>query len=93
MLTNKIDQIRESKARFAREVEYLKETALDDMIDERIEEAESQYVRETMEELEEAADMVNKLSGEEDVVAESVEIEKILNATEDITFEEMCGIE
>lgn len=93
MLANPIDTIRENKARFLRDVEYLKETAIDDMIDERTEVAESVYETEKMEELIEAAEMVNKLSGDEDVVTESEEVQRILDAKEDMTFEEMVGIE
>lgn len=93
MLTNSIDAIREEKARFARDVEYIKETYLDDVLDQRVEVAESLYVRETMDELEEAADMISKLSSEDDIVAESVEVNRILNADGDISFNEMVGIE
>ena len=93
MLTSTIDSIREDNARFAREVEYIRETALDDVIDQRIEVAERQFDNETIEELEEAVDMVKRLSNDEDVVEEAAEIEKILNAEGDITFNEMVGIE
>ena len=93
MLTSSLDAIREEKAKFARDVEYLKETALDDIVDQRVEVAESQYVRETIEELEEAVAMVNRLPEDVDVVEESAEVERILNAETDITFNEMVGIE
>ena len=93
MLTNSIDSIREEKARFARDVEYIKETFLDDILDQRVEVAESLYVRETMDELEEAADMITKLSSEDDIIAESAEVNRILNADGDISFNEMVGIE
>lgn len=93
MLTNTIEAIRTERAKFIRDVEYIKETAKDDVLDNRMEVAESLYVRESVEELEEAADMVKKLSSEEDVVAESTEVETILNAEENITFNEMIGIE
>jgi hypothetical protein len=93
MLTSSLDTIREEKAKFARNVEYLRETALDDIIDTRVELAESRYVRETIEELEEAVSMVDRLPSEEDVMEESVEVERILNADTDITFNELIGIE
>ena len=92
MLTNPIDSIRIKNAEFARDVEYIKETALDDEIDERVEAAESEYTPESIEELEEAAAMVNRLPEDEDPVEESAEIDRILNATENITFEEMANI-
>ena len=93
MLTSSLDAIREERAKFARDVEYLKETAIDDVIDQRIEVAESQYVRETISELEEAVEMVNRLPEDIDVMEESAEIERILNAETDLTFNEMVGIE
>ena len=93
MLTNTIDSIREEKAKFARDIEYLKETAMDDIIDSRVEAAESQYVRETIEELEEAVSMVDRLPADDDMVAESAEVNRILNAETDLTFNEMIGIE
>lgn len=93
MLKNSIDAIREERARFARDVEYLKETAIDDEIDERLEISESNYTMESAEELEEAMEMVNRLPGEEDLLAESAEVEAILDATENLTFNEMVGID
>lgn len=93
MLTNSIQALREERAKFVRGVEYIKETAIDDMIDERIERAESEYVRESVDELEEAADMVKRLSPEEDLVAEAAELDRILTAEDNITFNEMIGIE
>lgn len=92
MLTNPIESIRIENARFARNIEYIKETALDDQIDERVEAAESEYYPESIEEMEEAAAMVNRLPEDEDPVEESAEIDRILNATENITFEEMANI-
>ena len=92
MLNSAIDDIRREKAVFIRDTEYLKETALDDMVDERMDAVESVFERETVEDLMEAAEMVKKLSGEEDVTTESAEVEKILNAKEDISFEEVIGI-
>lgn len=93
MLINTFDYIRAQKAKFVRDVEYLKETAIDDVIDERVEKAESQYVRESIEELEEAVDMVNRLEIDDEIATESVEVKRILDAEDNITFNEMVGIE
>lgn len=92
MLANTMDEIKRKRATFARDVEYLKEISNDDAIDYRVEAAESLFVGESIEELEEAADMVRQLDINSEVVAESTEIEKIMNAEDDITFEEMIGI-
>lgn len=94
MLTTTIDALREENAKFAREAEYLKETAADDMLDVCMESAESAVLgTEKISELEEAAQMVNKMPVEETDVTESAEVERILSAKEDISFNEMAGIE
>lgn len=93
MLTSTYDSIREQKAKFVRDVEYLKETSLDDMIDERVETAQSQFVRETIEELEEAASMVNRLSIDDEIAIESAEVQRLLDTETNISFNEMVGIE
>lgn len=92
MLNAIVDTLRGDRAKFALETEYLKETAKDDIIDERIDVAESQYFKETTEELVEAADMVKRLSDEEDLVEESAELEKILSADGDLSFKEVIGL-
>ena len=92
MLTNPIESIKLENAKFARNVEYLKETALDDVLDDRVEVAESQYVGESIEEMEEAAQMVNKMPANENLVEESAEIDRIMNAEDNITFEEMINL-
>jgi hypothetical protein len=94
MLANILSDIREENAQFARDVEYLKETSSDDIIDERLERAEESVLDdiESYEELKTAKENVDHLSDIEDTMEESAELEKILNATEDLTFEEMVGI-
>lgn len=93
MLSGSLETIKRERAKFARDVEYLKEMAIDDVIDDRTEIAESLINKETIEELKEAADMVQKLSGEVNMVAENAEIDMIMNAESNITFDEMIGIE
>ena len=89
MISNVIDDIQRDRATFTRDAEYLKETAYDDIIDERLEVAESQYIRESVEELQEAADLLDQLSADVDTVNDIREVENIMNATGTITFEEM----
>lgn len=93
MISQSIESLREKNAAFARNVEYLKETESDDRLDDLMESAESLFMHETMQELKEAHDMVMELSGEEDEVTESTEINRILNADHSITFYEMIGLE
>ena len=92
MLVSPIEDIRRANAEFARDVEYLKETALDDQLDDRIAIAESQFEAETIEELEEALELVKRLPDEEDVVEEKAEVDRILSADKNLTFDEMVGI-
>lgn len=92
MLTSIVNGLKEDRAKFAREVEYIKETAKDDIIDNRLDIAESMYCRETVEELQEAADMVKRLDTSDDAMMESVEISRLLNADSDVTFDQMIDI-
>jgi hypothetical protein len=93
MLANVLDNLKRERAEFARNVEYLRETANDDLLDDRMDVAESLFVKESYDELVEAANMVNEMSDEEEVEMESAEIDKIMNSTENISFNEMIGIE
>lgn len=95
MLSNTIDSLKLANAKFARDVEYLKETALDDIVDDRMYMAEGAILNEFDKRIDlmEAAQYADRLSAEEDVMVESSEIDKIMNATSDLTFEEMVGME
>ena len=64
----------------------------EDVVDDRTEVAESQYVKETIEDYNEAAEMIDQLSSD-DSKEEAAEIQRIMEATDDITFDEMIGIE
>ena len=66
--------------------------AREDVVDDRTEVAESQYVKETIEDYNEAAEMIDQLSSD-DSKEEAAEIQRIMEATDDITFDEMIGIE
>lgn len=93
MITKTFDDIKKERAKFARDVEYIRETAIDDVLDERVERAHAQFERETIEELEEAATMLDRLNTDDEAMTESTEIQKLLDAEENITFNEMVGIE
>ena len=92
MLTGILDSVKRDRARFARNIEYLREMAREDVVDDRTEVAESQYVKETIEDYNEAAEMIDQLSSD-DSKEEAAEIQRIMEATDDITFDEMIGIE
>ena len=70
----------------------LREMAREDVVDDRTEVAESQYVKETIEDYKEAAEIIDQLSSD-DSKEEAAEIQRIMEATDDITFDEMIGIE
>lgn len=93
MLTNSIDELRTERAKFAQSIEYLKETAIEDEIFDRTEMVEEMYERETMKELRESADMLKKLDPEEELEEESAELDRLLNADDDLTFDDMINIE
>ena len=95
MLQSSINTLNENRAKFARDIEYLREMAIDDEIDDRTEVAESTIVGETIEELQEALEMVNEMPIDMNVemALESEEVQRILDADDNITFNEMVGLE
>lgn len=93
MMSNVMDDIRMERAAFARDVEYVKEIANDDVIDDRLQVAESQYFKETVEEMEDAAQWVRRLDVSDMDKRDAAEVSRILEATEDLSFDEMIGIE
>ena len=93
MMTKTFDDIRREKAKFARNVEYIRETSLDDIIDERVERAQSLFETESVEELEEAASLLNRIEVDDELAVESVEVQRLLDADENITFNEMADIQ
>ena len=92
MLTGILESVKRDRAKSARNIEYLREMAREDVVDDRTEVAESQYVKETIEDYNEAAEMIDQLSSDESK-EEAAEIQRIMEATDDITFDEMIGIE
>ena len=92
MLTGILESVKRDRAKSARNIEYLREMAREDVVDDRTEVAESQYVKETIEDYSEAAEMIDQLSSD-DSKEEAAEIQRIMEATDDITFDEMIGIE
>ena len=90
MLDNAINSIRKERAALAREIEYMRESMEDDKLDEIMESVEGS---DSKAELIEAAAYVNSVDvTEEETAIESVEIDRILNADHDISFDEMIGL-
>jgi hypothetical protein len=90
MLTGIIDSIRKERATFLHEVNFIREMANEDVIANQVDKAESQYVRETTDELIEAKEMVDEMPS--DTTQDDAEINKIMEATEDMSFDEMIGL-
>ena len=91
MLNNLAMDMRKDRAKFATNVEYIKETAIADEVDMRTEAAESEYFSETVEDLEEAASWADRMDISEEGKVEVEEVSRVLAATDDLTFEEMVG--
>ena len=92
MLNATIDNLEYNRAKRAREIEYLKEIAKDDVVDERTFAAESTLIKETTEDYIEARALLDRIS-DDDTAMESVEINRILSSDTDISFDEMIDIE
>lgn len=90
MLNNAIDNIRRERATFIHEVAFLREMASEDVIADSVDKAESQYVRESLDDLKLAKQMVEDMP--DDSADDQREINMLLEATEDVTFDEMIGI-
>lgn len=94
MLNSILDNIKLERAKFSRDVEYLTEEALQDEVDDYLELAEESvlgYV-ETSDELLEAAATLEKMT-DEDEESSNEEVQRIMEATEDMTFDEMIDVE
>lgn len=93
MILNSIDKLRRKRAEFARNVEYTKEAAFGEMDDELFDLAESHYLTDDMDAMDfnEFVKFDDALT-EEDEDAD-VEINRILEATEDLSFDEMIGVD
>jgi len=94
MLNSILDNIKLERAKFARDVEYLTEMAIEDEVDDILEAAEEEVLGtiETSDMLLEAAAELDKIS-DEDTEFSNSEIQRIMEATEDMTFDEMIDLD
>lgn len=91
MITDILTSIQRDRANYVRDLAYLKEMAMEDEIADRMDKVESRYVKETSEDYEQALKVINEMASdypEED----EAEIRRLMEATEDMTFEEMIGL-
>lgn len=90
MIENAVDKIRRKRATFLHEVAFVREMANEDIIADRVDKAESQYIKESLSDLIEAKDIINQMPSDDS--DDQREINMLLEATEDISFDEMIGI-
>ena len=97
MLGEIVDNIKMSRAELARDLEYCKESVYEETVDELTERVTRAYDIESSEELMEAADWIDRLdsvvNNNSFIAEESAEIERIIKAEGDISFDQMIGID
>ena len=94
MITNILTGLKEDRAKFVRELAYIRENAEEDLIADRVEKAERALGRKSddFESFVEAVSIVDTM--DDDYATEDAEeINRILEANNDLTFDEMIGLE
>ena len=91
MLTGTLNKIREEKAARIRDVEYIREMVQEDAIDDRLLDLELRTVKESGNIYAESAETVAQIPTDDSFRQE--EINRILNADHNLSFDEMLGIE
>lgn len=91
MLTGALNRMREERARFARDVEELRQMYMEDSIDDRESEIDIAYgAADDPDELRAAADVLDRIPEDDDFTDK--EINTILNSDHDLSFDELvCG--
>lgn len=90
MLTGTLNKIREEKASRIRDVEYIREMAYEDSVDDRLFELDMMNEKASGNIFAEAAITVNQIPSDDNFRTE--EINRILNADHNLSFDEMLGI-
>lgn len=91
MLTGVLNKMREERAKFARDVEELRQMYMEDAIDDRDAEIDIAYgAADDPDELRDAADVLDRIPEDDDFTDK--EINTILNSNCDLSFDELiCG--
>ena len=94
MITGILGDIKKDRAKFVRELAYIRENAEEDYLADRVEKAERAFggKADTFENYAEAATIIETMSDDESA-EDASELQKILESVEDLTFDEMIGIE
>lgn len=88
MLKTVKDSLRYKNALFMRELAYIKESMYDDIIDEACDNEDI-----TFQDINESKSVIDSIPVEEDSNEVNMEVNRILEATEDLYFNDMIGIE
>jgi hypothetical protein len=91
MLVGTLNKIREERAALIRDVEYIREMALEDAVDDRLFDLEMRTVKESGNIYAESAKTIEQIPVDDSFRNE--EIARILNSDRNLTFDEMLGIE
>lgn len=90
MITNLSDSIKRKNAEFIRDVEYIKETAYEDMLDERVQSFMEDESDLSMGDIRSDLDELDNLN--DDPEQDEMEVQRIMAADKDITFNDMIGV-
>ena len=90
MLTGTLNKIREERAQRIRDVEYIREMAQEDAIDDRLLDLELRTVAESGNIYSESAETAAQISTDTQFIQE--EVQRILDADHNLSFDEMLGI-
>ena len=90
MLTGTLNKIREERATLIRDIEYIREMASEDAIDDRFFDLEMMNLKESGNIYAEAAETVKQIPTDDSFQKE--EIDRILNSDHNLSFDEMLGI-
>lgn len=91
MITDILSSIQRDRANYVRNLAYLKEMAMDDEIADRMDKVEHKFERATADDYESAMDVIREMADDYPDEDEA-EIRRLMEATEDLTFEEMIGL-
>jgi len=92
MIENILTEAKRERAEFAREVAYIREMHYDDEIDDIMDKVDSNIYHESSDDYKEAMEvaiMMQESYPEED----AAEMQRIMEATDNLSFDEMIGVE
>ena len=93
MITSILNGMKEDRAKFVRDLAYIRENAEEDLLMERVEKAEKYVGKARVDSFESYVEAATTLDSMPDSYPEDDdEIKRILESTDDLTFDEMIGI-